>query len=457
MEVFIMSENKKVVIMILLSFFIVFLVGNIFFVSCNKNVNKRISKEQMVRNVRNEEVGKEVVCPVTKNKFKVTPQTKAIEYEGETYYFCCSGCDSQFIKEPEKYINDETHNLHSKKQESQTEGIEILYWTCSMHPQVKQNKPGKCPICGMELIPVYKGEEDKIVIDEKTVATVGIKSQPAKRILITKTIRLPAKVAYDNDLYLAQQEYLSSFYNLQKINSSDTSDVVNEEQKNRMKETLEAAKFRLSLLGYTDDEIEKLQLFKEPDKNLIYPGDKVWMYAEVYENDLAMVKPGQNVTAVTPAYPSEKFTGIVRFIEPVLNPKTRSAKARIVFDNPEGKLKLEMYADLEIKISLGKHLSIPETALIDTGTRKIVYLDLGKGRYKMQEVKTGFEADGYVQILSGLKEGDLVVTDGNFMLDSQSTLSGGQSLLYGSAEEVKEKKPKSVTGPTKGEGGGHKH
>jgi len=77
--------------------------------------------------------------------------------------------------------------------------------------------------------------------------------------------------------------------------------------------------------------------------------------------------------------------------------------------------------------------------LIDTGTRKVVYLDLGNGRYKIQQIKTGFEADGYFQVLSGLKEGDMVVTDGNFLLDSQSTLTGGQSLLYGAAEEVKDK------------------
>jgi len=193
------------------------------------------------------------------------------------------------------------------------------------------------------------------------------------------------------------------------------------------------------LLGYNDDEIEKLQQLGEPDKNLIYPGKKAWLHAEIYEYDLALVKPGQKVVTTVSAYPSEKFIGVVRFIELVLNSQTRSAKARIELDNKDGKLKLEMYADLEIKINLGKHLAIPETALIDTGTRKVVYLDLGNGRYKIQQVKTGFEADRFIQVVEGLKEGDMVVTDGNFMLDSQSTLTGGQSLLYGAVEEVKDK------------------
>jgi Cu(I)/Ag(I) efflux system membrane fusion protein len=301
-----------------------------------------------------------------------------------------------------------------------------------MHPQVRQDKPGKCPICGMELIPVDKGDENKIVVDQKTAEIVGIKSQPVKKISLIKTMRLPGKVAYDNDLYLAQQEYLTSFQNLHKIKSLDDT------QESRIKETLDAAKYRLMLLGYTEKDIKELEKNSQVDKNLIYPADKVWIHAEIYEYDLALVRPGLKVVATTPAYPSEKFYGVVRFVEPILNPQTRSAKARIEVANQQNKLKLEMYVYLELKINLGRQLSIPESALIDTGTRQVVYLDLGNGRYKMQEVKTGLIADGYVQVLGGLKEGDMVVTDGNFLLDSQATLTGGQSLLYGAAEEIKE-------------------
>ncbi|MFN3551067.1 MAG: efflux RND transporter periplasmic adaptor subunit [Endomicrobiia bacterium] len=408
-----------------------FFILLVFLTSCGK---KDVHKKHSIRTVRHDEVGKEVFCPVTKNKFKITHETKAVEYNGQTHYFCCPGCDTEFIKEPEKYVLDRsTFNVQRSTDQ------EILYWTCSMHPQVRQNKPGKCPVCAMELIPIYKGEEDKIVIDEKKVEQLGIKSELVKVIPLTKTIRLPAKVAYDNDLYLAQQEYLSSFQNLKKIS------YVGEEQKKRIQETLESAKFRLMLLGYSEDDIKELEEKGQPDKNLIYPGEKVWLHAEIYEYDLSLVRPRLKVVATTPAYPSEKFSGVVRFIEPVLNPQTRSAKARIEVDNPEGltlkrRLQLEMYADIEIKISLGRHLAIPETALIDTGTRKVVYLDLGNGRYKMQEVKTGFEAEGYVQVLSGVKKGDMVVTDGNFILDSQSTLTGGQALLYGAAEEIKEER-----------------
>ncbi len=407
----------------------VFLLTVLSMVSCRKK------QELTVRAVTRDELGKEAVCPVTQSAFKITEDIKALEYMGKTYYFCCPGCDIDFIKDPEKYIPQSLN-----RSIAQSPNSSILYWTCSMHPRVRADNPGKCPVCAMGLIPVYKGEEDKIIVDEKKARLLGLKSEPVKIMPLTKTVRLPAKVAYDNDLYLAQQEYLSGFRNLKKIGDLDTG------QKNRVADTLESAKFRLLLLGYSEDNIRELERLAQPDKNLIYPGENIWLHADVFEYDLGVVKPGQTAVATVAAYPLEKFTGIVRFIESVLEPQTRSATARVEFKNPEGKLKLEMYAELEIKIQLGRELVVQESAFIDTGTRKIVYLDLGQGRYKMQEIKTGFETEDYVQILSGLKEGDVVVTDGNFMLDSQSTLTGGQALLYGAAEEVEtQKKPTPTT------------
>jgi len=318
-------------------------------------------------------------------------------------------------------------------EESATEKRQILHWTCSMHPQVREEKPGECPICGMRLIPIYRGDEDKIIIDEETRALLDIRSQPVEKMYLTKTLHLPGKVANDNDLYLAQQEYLTSLHNFMRLNGMD------ERQEKRIREMLEAAKFRLSLFGYNEKDIKKLEGIGEPDGNLIFPGKNVWLHGTVYEYDLHFVKLGQRAIATTPAFPGKKFYGIVRFVEPILNTETRSAKARIEFENQQNLLKLEMYANLEIKVSLGRHLAIPQNAVIDTGARKVVYVDLGGGRYEMKEVKTGFETEGFVQILDGLKIGDLVVVNGNFILDSQSTLTGGQSLLYGSSEEIKEK------------------
>jgi Cu(I)/Ag(I) efflux system membrane fusion protein len=148
------------------------------------------------------------------------------------------------------------------------------------------------------------------------------------------------------------------------------------------------------------------------------------MFADVYADDLQSVKPGKDVTAVTDTYPSVKFHGKVMFVEPALNPETRSAKARIFVDNPNNLLKLEMYANIEVKTSADNILAVPKTAVIDTGVRKVVYIDYGNGEYEPRDVKTGFAGDGYVEVRDGLKAGDLVVTNGNFMLDSESQLRG---------------------------------
>ncbi len=415
--------------------FVILITLALFTISCGKK------QELKVRAVTSEEIGKEAVCPVIKNTFKVTEDIKALEYMGKTYYFCCPGCDTEFIKEPEKFISP------SLTAGRQLPTAEVLYWTCSMHPQFRSAHPGKCPICAMSLIPIYKGEEDKIIVDEKIAKILGIKSAEANVMHLTKTVRLPGKVAYDNDLYLAQQEFISSYNNLQKLSDAAA------EQKKRIKEIFDAAKFRLSLLGYLTKDIEELKNAVEPDRNLIFPGEKVWVHADAYEYDLTAVKPGQKVSLTTAAYPGKTFYGVLRFIEPSLNPQTRSAKARIEADNFQNLLKLELYVDIEIKISLGRHLAVPQTSLIDTGTRKLVYIDLGKGRFAMREVVPGLDADGYIRILSGLKAGENVVTDGNFMLDSQSTLTGGQSLLYGGAEEIKSEKD-AVLKPKKTE---HRH
>ncbi|MBU2567993.1 MAG: efflux RND transporter periplasmic adaptor subunit [Elusimicrobia bacterium] len=402
----------------------------LFFASCGK-------KEKLnIRMVRTDEIGIESVCPVTKNKFTVTGDTKAVDYKGKAYYFCCPGCDSRFVNEPGEYVTSGEDRSPAGPKVTKDAGDEINYWTCSMHPQVRADKPGKCPICAMELIPVYKGDEGMISVDDQKKKTLGIKSRPAEKMHLIKMIRLAASVSYDNELYLAQQEYLSGFKNWQKVRDEESA------QKARVKDTMDAAKFRLNLLGYTDGDIIKLGGMDGADKNLIYPGKNVWLLAEVYEQDLNVVMPGQKVNVITSAYPSKNFPGVVRFVEPSLNPQTRSARARVEVENSDNLLKLEMYAVVEIKLALGSHLAIPENALIDTGVRKIVYLDLQKGSYKMQEIITGFSAEGFVQVLGGLKPGDMVVTDGNFLIDSQSTLTGGQSILYGGAEEVKEKPEK---------------
>lgn len=316
----------------------------------------------------------------------------------------------------------------------------IEYWTCSMHPQVRKDSPGKCPICGMELIAVYKEDIGRIVLDKSTQERLGVKSELVEYRHLIKLIRLPGKVSHDYELYTLQQEYLSILSSFHRLKETGSKEIME-----RQKNLLEATKLRFRLLGFDEKEIENLGKLNVPDESLIYPvKGKVWVHADIYEQNLGLVKVGQKVRAKIKGYEPEEFLGEIKAIEAVLNPQTRSAKARIEIFDPDNKLKHEMYAELTLEIDLGKRLSIPKTSLIDTGTRQVVYVDLGDGRYQLRQIKVGVEAQGYVEALEGLKDKDSVVTDGNFLLDSQTTLTGGQALLYGAGEEIKEapKEPK---------------
>ncbi|MFH1368473.1 MAG: efflux RND transporter periplasmic adaptor subunit [Elusimicrobiota bacterium] len=397
---------------IILSLTLVFLLIS----ACSKNSSYNL------RPAEKAEIGMQAVCPVTNNVFTVEKETMAVDYKGKTYFLCCPDCSADFEKKLGVMTSHDMQNMKDTKDTGNmkdmkdmsagTDDKEIVYWTCPMHPQVKEHDPGQCPICSMDLVPVYKKEGNKIAVDQKTGKLLGLKSSSVRVMRVDKSFRLPARVAYDNDLYLTQQEYILTYKSLREQGET-TSDL------------LDATKFRLTLFGYTDKDIKALEKRKQPDKTLLFPGSEAWLFADVYENDLQSVKPGRNVTVVTDTYPSVRFYGKVVLVEPSLNPETRSAKARIIVDNTRNLLKLEMFANVEIKISGGNLIAVPKTALIDTGVRKVVYLDYGNGEYEPVDVRTGFAGDDYVEIKDGLKIGDRVVTNGNFMLDSESQLRSG--------------------------------
>ncbi len=372
------------------------------------------------------DIGKEVLCPVTGEKFKVTKHTPFVDYQGKRYYFCCPGCDKQFLKNPQKYLNEsasDTIKEHMEQVQSESSKVqgdttEIIYYTCSMHPSVRSEKPGKCPICGMELIPVYKGSENRIVIEKEKLALMGIKTAPVEKRLLVKRVQLPAKINKDEELYLLQQELASALQ--------------------RNSELLDATVLKLKLLGFSQETIEQMIAEKAIDRSLLIPNPhRAWLIAEVYEQDIPLIRPGSKAVIKFSAYPDKEFPGVVVAIEPQINPQTRSAKARIIINHPGVNLFSEMYGEAIIEITLGKILSIPYSSLIDTGKRKVVYVEKNPGIYEIRNVQSGIETDEYVQVLSGLKEGEMVVAEGNFLLDSQTTLAGGQSLLYGAAEEIK--------------------
>jgi Cu(I)/Ag(I) efflux system membrane fusion protein len=150
----------------------------------------------------------------------------------------------------------------------------------------------------------------------------------------------------------------------------------------------------------------------------------VWMLADVFEQDLGLVAGGQNAAIRMAAYPDKVFSGTVTFIYPTVAPETRTAKVRIELPNKEGLLKPDMYGRVELASFQGKQkvLAVPDSAVLDTGTRRLALVERGEGRYEPREVTLGMHGDGYVEVLGGLAAGEAVVVSANFLIDAESNL-----------------------------------
>ena len=173
----------------------------------------------------------------------------------------------------------------------------------------------------------------------------------------------------------------------------------------------------------------------EPGMNMFAIADlsTVWVQADLYERDLLHIRIGQQCSLTVEAMPGRTLIGFVDFISPVVDEATRTAKVRLKFDNSGGVLKPGMYGTVQITHELTRGLALPEDALIDTGTRKIVFVALGQGRFEPREIQVGNHVDAFYQVVSGLSSKDFVVIGAQFLLDSESRLraSGGKAPGHG--------------------------
>ena len=172
-----------------------------------------------------------------------------------------------------------------------------------------------------------------------------------------------------------------------------------------------------------------------PDKELYTITDlsTVWVNADIYEYELAHIRVGQKAKMNVASYPARDFVGKVSWISPVLEEKTRTAKVRLEFSNRDFILKPEMYANAEIEINAGRKLAVPDEAVLDSGLRKVVFLDKGEGRFEPAEVKIGNKFDGYYEILAGLSAGERILASASFLLDSESRLKEAMGAMAGMA------------------------
>jgi Cu(I)/Ag(I) efflux system membrane fusion protein len=265
----------------------------------------------------------------------------------------------------------------------------------------------------------------------------------------------PLFTIYSPDLVATQSEYLMAKKNYESLATSSIPEV-----KTGASSLVAASETRLALWDISEQQLRDLQQKGEAQKTLTlyspYSGfvikkdinegmkvmgekelytiadlSNVWVNVDVYESDIPFIKVGQRADISLSYFPGEPLTGRVSYIYPYLDEKTRTVKVRLEHPNPGYKLKPEMYVNAEIKIPGGAQLSIPEEAVLDSGIRKIVFVDKGNGHFEAKEVKLGAKMEGYYQLQSGLKEGEKIAASSAFLLDSESRLSEAMGAMAG--------------------------
>ena len=297
--------------------------------------------------------------------------------------------------------------------------------TCMIAMTEEIARLGKCPHCGEDLGVAIKdiapsGYAQVKMAPEKQ-QLIGIKMALVTKTDMTKTIRTTGRIAHDPELYQAEEEYVQAVESLKKAEASNIPEIREQAAK-----LVESSAMKLRLMGLSKELIEEIEMAGAADRSLLHSeaGGKVWLYAPIYEYEIPLVKIGDHVEVEVPAVSGKKFQGVIRAIDPVLDPMTRSVRVRATLDNPEGHLKHEMYVNATLQINLGELLTVPEEAVFATGEKNILFVAKPDGVFEPREVAVGASSEGLREIKSGVAEGETVVVSGNFLIDSESRLKG---------------------------------
>lgn len=363
-------------------------------------------------------------------------------------------------------------------------------WTCSMHPQIRKTEAGNCPICGMDLIPLSSDEgnnenPEAIKMSPTAMQLANVQTAVVQSGKAVKKLTLTGKVTPDERAVYSQTSHISG--RIEQLNVNFTGEMVRKGQviatlyspdlvtaqeelliayqnKDIQPELLKAAKEKLKNWKLTEEQVNQLIDSKKTmdqfpvlsdlngvvTKIITNRGDyikqggtfyevadlsKLWVLLDVHESDLAWVKKGDVVTFKVKAFPTKSFTGKISFIDPIIDPKTRVAQARIEINNSKQKFKPEMLVTAAIESDLQANdnsIIVPKSSVMWTGERSVVYVKTSAANglhFSMREVGLGASlGDSYI-IQSGLSEGEEIAVNGTFSIDAAAQLAGKPSMM----------------------------
>ena len=347
---------------------------------------------------------------------------------------------------------------------------EVAHYTCPMHPSVRQQTPGACPICNMDLTPVTHEDlrTGDILVDSVRRQRIGVRTTAVARRALVRPIRAVGEVAWDEsrvhdvtarvdgwveDLRVTRagdpverNATLLRFYSPDLL--ATQRELLAAPTGGRL---AAAARERLRLWGMSSWAIRDMLQRQEPQQRIgiqspitgvvidkrvnegahvsagallyrIADPSRVWVLADVFEQDLSHVTVGQRVVANVSGATGEPIGDVVDYIYPTVSAQTRTARVRVQLDNPEGHLRPGMIANLSFDVDLGEHLAVPTDAVVYTGRRRLVFVDRGEGRLRPVEVTVGARTTDWISVESGLTEGDVVVSSGVFLLAAESRI-----------------------------------
>ncbi len=306
---------------------------------------------------------------------------------------------------------------------------------CMITMTEKIARLGKCPHCGEDFGALIKERAPsghaKVNLSPEKQQVIGVKTSAAVEKPLSKTIRTVGRIAYDPELYQAEEEYLQAVRASEKARTGTAEEIKQESER-----LVDSSRMKLRLLGLSDELIGELERSGKADRSLLLSeaGGNVWLYAPIYEYEIPLVHPGQSLEVEVPVLSGKKMTGTIRSVDSVVDPTTRSVRVRAVLGNAGQVLKPQMYVNVTITLDLGPTLTVPAEAVFSTGEKNIVFVVRENNFFEPREVVLGVKSEGDYEIKSGVGAGELVVTSGNFLIDSESQLKAALDGMGRSSE-----------------------